>query len=65
MAFTQIELARAVQADRERRYVPLPSLRPALPGTLPAQRRRRRDDKPRLRWPWRLPQPVFPVGYGR
>lgn len=65
MAFNEIQLARALQADRERRFASQLSIRHPLPGVLPAPRRWRRDDRPRLRWSWQHPRPVFPVGYGR
>lgn len=65
MAFTDIDLARAVQADRERYLAQLLSHAPPRHGLLPSPGRRRRDRRPRLRWSWRQPRPVFPVGYGR
>jgi len=65
MAFTDILLARAAQADRERQLTSQLSIRRPPPGVLSAPRRRRRDDQARLRWSWRHPRPVFPVGYGR
>lgn len=65
MSFTSLDLARTVQADRERQIAEAIRQRHLLGPRQTLRRRPRPEPRLRLRWPWQLPRPAFPVGYGR
>ena len=68
MTLTNLELARAVQADRARQAMEAGRRHDhAAVGEVRrfARAGRRPPGGPRLRWSWRSPRPVLPPGYGR